>query len=354
HESIKFDCTYSNDKINFLDTTVFKNDRKSLSTKLFTKPTDRPGYIHSKSYHPRSQIDNIPYGQALRAKRISTEESDLQQALEKLKENFMSRGYKEKQLTEQFTRIHQVERKELLTYKKKKQDNKPKFITKYNKNLPNLRKIIEENWTILSTNDKIAQVFKDKPILTFRRNKNLNDLIGGNKLQDNRKITNQISRKGHCRPCHSQVGNICCQHITQTNAFKSAITGEEFHIKHNVNCKTRKGIYLASCKLCPKHQYVGKFETPWNVRLYNHRKDAKKMKSIPFDEHFLKSDHDFTKHARFIIIEALSKETAKEIDRKTLEAREDYWISRLKTHSPNGFNERWNCNIRNRIQQICT
>ena len=64
HNSIKFDCNYSKEKVNFSDTTVFRNEQNDLSTKLYAKPTDRPGYIHSKSYHPKSQIKNIPYGQA--------------------------------------------------------------------------------------------------------------------------------------------------------------------------------------------------------------------------------------------------------------------------------------------------
>ena len=42
HESIKFDCKYSLESINFLDTTVFKHYKRSLSTKLFSKQTDRP------------------------------------------------------------------------------------------------------------------------------------------------------------------------------------------------------------------------------------------------------------------------------------------------------------------------
>ena len=98
-----------------------------------------------------------------------------------------------------------------------------------------------------------------------------------------------------------------------------------------------------SCVLCTRYQYVGKFETPWNERLYNHRKDTKKMKSIPYDEHFRLTGYDFTKHAKFIIIEALDKTT----DTITLKEREDYWISRLKTHSPDGFNDQFNRNIRN-------
>ena len=79
--------------------------------------------------------------------------------------------------------------------------------------------------------------------------------------------------------------------------------------------------------------------TPGNERLYNHRKDTRITKSIPYDEHFRLTGHDLTKHAKFIIIEALDKTTDTITDRKILKKREDYWISRLKTHAPNGFND---------------
>ena len=70
HSMIKFDYKYSYESIEFLDTLVFKNNRNSLSTKLYSKPTDRPTYTHVTSYQPKSQIQNIPYGQALRVKRM--------------------------------------------------------------------------------------------------------------------------------------------------------------------------------------------------------------------------------------------------------------------------------------------
>ena len=61
------------------------------------------------------------------------------------------------------------------------------------------------------------------------------------------------------------------------------------------------------------------------------RKYANKEKSIPFDEHFRKPGHNFTEHAKFVIIEALTTSVNAEADRKTLKEWEDYWISRLKT-----------------------
>ena len=159
------------------------------------------------------------------------------------------------------------------------------------------------------------------------------------RLENDIKIIKKPSKAGRCGPCLRQIGNTCCKHITSCKSFRSARTNEEFVIKHQVNCKTKKGIYLASCVLCTQYQYVGKFETPWNERLYNHQKDTKKTKSIPYDEHFRLTGHDFTKHAKLIIIEALYKTTDRITDRKILKERVDYWISRLKTHSPNGFND---------------
>lgn len=354
HDSIKFDCNYSKDNVNFLDTTVFKNERKALSTKLYTKPTGRPGYIHSKSYHPKSQIKNIPYGQALRAKRISTEEENLQSALENIKKNFVNRGYNPQDIDEQFLRTKDIDRKELLEYKEKSNDNKLKFITTFNRSLPKIRDVIGKNWDILLTNEKQAEIFKDKPIIAFKRNRNLKDLLGGAKLMNSKKVVKGNRREGQCSPCLSQVGNLCCKHILSAKEFQSTTTRERFKIKHRVNCATKKGIYLGSCKLCPKPQYVGKFETIWSIRLYNHRKDAKKPKSIPFDEHFSLPGHNFTKHARFIIIEALEKQVNTAIDRKILEDREDHWVARLQTMKPNGFNDKWNSPTRAKIQRICT
>ena len=48
HPCIKFEYEMSKTEINFLDTTVFKVDKK-LRTKVYVKPTDRQSYLHSKS-----------------------------------------------------------------------------------------------------------------------------------------------------------------------------------------------------------------------------------------------------------------------------------------------------------------
>ena len=49
------------------------------------------------------------------------------------------------------------------------------------------------------------------------------------------------------------------------------------------------------CILC-KIQYVGKSETPFNLRLDNHRKDVNNLKAIPACNHFKIHGHNIMKH----------------------------------------------------------
>ena len=69
HQSIKFTVEYSENSINFLDTTVYISNNR-LFTKVYKKPTDRSLYLHKHSYHPENLKRNIPYGQALRLRKI--------------------------------------------------------------------------------------------------------------------------------------------------------------------------------------------------------------------------------------------------------------------------------------------
>ena len=54
HPSIKFEMKYSKDKIEFLNTLIYKHKNNNIQTTLSKKPTDRQNYVHSKSAHPFS------------------------------------------------------------------------------------------------------------------------------------------------------------------------------------------------------------------------------------------------------------------------------------------------------------
>ena len=82
-----------------------------------------------------------------------------------------------------------------------------------------------------------------------------------------------------------------------------------------------------------------------NIRINKHRNDVFREDAINVCKHFKQPTHDFNKHAKFTIIEELKKQDKSLAQmRKTLEEREDFWIKRLKTLHPNGFNMELNNN----------
>ena len=96
------------------------------------------------------------------------------------------------------------------------------------------------------------------------------------------------------------------------------------------------------CAICNLH-YVRKNETPFNIRLNNHRRNVKDPKLILADKCFRKNSHRFNEHARFAIIDRLTiTNLDKEILRERLIQREKFWIQKLETLYPEGLNQELN------------
>ena len=65
-----------------------------------------------------------------------------------------------------------------------------------------------------------------------------------------------------------------------------------FKIYHKVNWKSSFIIYLLECYICNIH-YIGKSDTPFNIRINNCGKDIKNPNLIPACKHFNRHGHDF-------------------------------------------------------------
>ena len=182
-----------------------------------------------------------------------------------------------------------------------------------------------------------------------------------------------LTKGGYCQPCLTKSGNMCCKtseeykewdivnhvsqrvdivnHVSQrlvicckqvknTNTFCNRITKREFKIFHQMTCQTKFGNYLLECIKCNNKPYVGKFETNGNHRINTHMSDSKKHDSIEVDIHFGQPGHDFTTHARFTFIGKITKPNLTRTEMTNLLLRrEDFWIIKLHSHQPNGFNK---------------
>ena len=182
----------------------------------------------------------------------------------------------------------------------------------------------------------LQKVFDKKPMITYKRNKNLGELIGGHTLQGEKvfKTHFQINR-GESKSFNTTSKlSLCCTQVVNIKTFESYQTKRMFKIFNKLNCKSSFIIYLMECTLC-KIQYVGKAETPFDIRLNNHRKDTNgnNPKAIPASILFKQPGHNFNKYATFTLIEQINNTTNANIDtiKIRLKRREDFWILKLDT-----------------------
>ena len=128
----------------------------------------------------------------------------------------------------------------------------------------------------------------------------------------------QNTTKGECIPCNTSRC-LSFQQVIATTTFESTHTKEKFNMYYKVSCKSNCVIYLLECLLC-KIQYVRKSETPFHIRLNNHRKDIKNPNAIEACQHFNNWNHT----------------------KQRLKDRENYLIRRLKTLTLFGLNQELN------------
>ena len=87
----------------------------------------------------------------------------------------------------------------------------------------------------------MSNVFNEKPIIAYNRNKNLRELIGQVHLSNDK-----LSKSGRCnitkgyyKPCLTKLTNLCCKQIIRTVTFTNESTGQSFNIHHELNCRSR-------------------------------------------------------------------------------------------------------------------
>ena len=162
-------------------------------------------------------------------------------------------------------------RNDTLRYKNKDKSNtRTPLVVTYHPDLPPLAQIVNKHFSILQTNDKLKQVFPEPPLISYRRPKNLRDLIVRAKLpSDAPEETNVIGS----HPCQSSRCKNC-KNMTQTNTFTSNTTKQTFKIRESITCTTINVIYLIECTFCGI-QYVGETSKKIQDRMRGHRSDIK-------------------------------------------------------------------------------
>ena len=197
------------------------------------------------------------------------------------------------------------------------------FSTTYNPMIPDLRQKIHNLQPILHASQKCKNLYPHPPILAYRRNRNLNDLLVSRRLSQDTNIyssTPIVNIDRHSNTCEecgqtfssgrgktihftkmhqtrkdpiptgfSRCGDKRCN-TCRLGTFGTTIpitsTGKTFHIIHKITCKSSNLIYCITCKKCLA-QYIGETEQELHCRQRGHLADINKnQENLPYVSHF--------------------------------------------------------------------
>ena len=202
YPSIRFTVRFDCHKIEFLDVLVVKQNGR-LETTIYSKETDGHMYLLPSSSHFHSVSDNIPYGVALRLKRIcSTEEEFSKKSIEY--KNHL--GYKRKKVKKQFQKANFFSRETLLTKQPKISSNKKIVLNlDYHPTLRNVGTITKRHLPILYKPVAMKETFnpdKTRIMIGFRRHKNLKEILSPAAFPTNK--NKQVVLDTCCKKCNKK------------------------------------------------------------------------------------------------------------------------------------------------------
>ena len=318
HPSIKFEAQKSTTCISFLDVSVKLNNGK-IETDLFTKPTDSHNYLDWHSCHPKSTKKGIPFSQALRLRRICSNDKDFYHRLFQLEGYLRVKNYPAKIIRGAFTKVQKISREQILVYKEQESISRVTFPITYHPNIKNLVPGLHEKYNNILLQDQSNKViYPDPPMVAFRRPPNLRDLI----------TRASISYPNRSKPgLHDCEDQFCPLHRHNNPSQIIWSTHRNLEVKNVVSCKDHNIIYLISCKKrgCGA-QYIGETGRTFKDRAKEHLNSVKNIKQdCPISNHF----NDISGH-KILNIEFQILEKCKYEDTAYRRNREHFYINLLR------------------------
>ncbi|XP_068755861.1 uncharacterized protein [Montipora capricornis] len=186
HPTIKFTAEISNTEATFLDTVVYKGKRfqnqSTLDVKTHFKPTETFQYTHFSSCHPPGVKKGFVKGEALRLLRTNSSKTTFEENINKFKSRLLARGYPKRLIETLLSDIKFTERESALKQKNEDPKDILPFVTQYHPGVPHLKKVLLEKWHLIQNQPSLRQIFKEPPLISFKRGKSLKDVLVRAKL----------------------------------------------------------------------------------------------------------------------------------------------------------------------------
>ncbi|CAH2306489.1 Hypothetical predicted protein [Pelobates cultripes] len=336
--NLVFTPIWNKDEINFLDLCL-SHDSSHIKSKCFFKPTDGNGFVHRRSGHYEPWLRGIAKSQFTRLRRNCSDKQDFFAQSLHVKRKLTDRGYNGKRLEREIRRIGDIERKTFLenkSYTSGTGDSfRSAFTTHYNIDYNKIKRSLQSSWPILLQDPILGTHLPDNPLVIYKRNKNLKDMLAPSyAIKPPSGPTSASSGSfrgcGTCKACTTVS-------IKNTHSFFSSTTGESFTLRDSINCHTDFVVYLLQCP-CGM-QYVGRTKRILKVRLLEHLNNIRKRlttHSVP--THCISCPLFSFKDFRCWGIERVHPFWRGGNRVQRLAQRETFWIHKLQTLSPKGLN----------------
>jgi hypothetical protein len=187
-----------------------------------------------------------------------------------------------------------------------------------------VRNILLRNFSLLQQDPTLKAVFRQPPLIAFKRDQNLRDLLV---RSAHRTTSSSSASTPGCKPCGS---NKCktCLYIDPSTTFKTP--SGQFTVRSALSCKSTNIVYILTCTLC-NMMYVGETGRSLNDRFTEHQRSMRLCYNDPVGQHFSGHLHSHT-HAR---IAAVWQNPRGLVYRRFMESS---LIARLDTRHPGGLN----------------
>ena len=260
----------------------------------------------------------------LGSRSICSEPANYDKSKRQLIEQLQARGYQDGIIKAQLKKVDNLKRDDLLHYKKKERStHRVPLVLTFSAALPDTHKILKDRSGTLLKSSRLTEVFKQPPIVAYRRDSSLGDILVHKK--HNKMFFDQPKKS---EPCGKKCA--ICPYLKDTETFTS-FDGHEYRVKNYINCKSVNVVYALLCSKCDSFVYVGETgDSLYQRQLLNLSLIRRKVDD-PVANHFNAPGHCLS-HFSIIGIEKLygSPQYRKNI--------EQLWIHKLRTFRPHGIN----------------
>ena len=195
----------------------------------FTDETDAHCYFDYNSSHPHCCKNSIPYSQFRRLRRLCSEQDDFESKTQEMSTFFNNSNYPTTVTNSAMEKVSPLTQEDALLPADKQNTNERIPITlTFHPLSQQVKHILYNNFNLLTDDVETADIFQSLPLMAYRREKNINDILIRTKLPS----TTEISGTTPCK--HPKCRT--CTHINHSTTIPN--NNNSFHINANFTCSS--------------------------------------------------------------------------------------------------------------------